>query len=133
VGSWNKTAWHPNVDLVQALEAWSFAEMQHSVNRWEFNIKRRFCMPQLINSSRDNPATVGEALEIYFTGLIDGAVIPPRLIVEGHLAKNRRQHQHRRAVNLRARNGLPVADYTLLLAALFHRPKTWLCGLLPIL
>jgi uncharacterized protein (TIGR03437 family) len=37
--------------------------------------------------SQDNPATAGEALEIYLTGLIDGALIPPQVIVEGHLAE----------------------------------------------
>jgi uncharacterized protein (TIGR03437 family) len=37
--------------------------------------------------SADNPATAGEALEIYLTGLIDGAVIPSQVIVEGHLAE----------------------------------------------
>jgi len=57
-----------------------------SGNRWEFksNAILHATTHQLV--SVDNPATVGEALEIYLTGLIDGAVIPPQVIVEGHLA-----------------------------------------------
>jgi hypothetical protein len=37
--------------------------------------------------SRDNPAVAGEAIEIYGTGLIDDAVIPPQVSVGGLMAQ----------------------------------------------